>query len=67
MVLNKEVFDYIDGDLISFEKEPLEKLAKEEQLCCYKHSGFWQCMDTMRDKEYLEKEWATGNAKWKNW
>lgn len=67
MVLTKEVFDYIDGDSVSFEKEPLERLAKEGKLCCYKHNGFWQCMDTMRDKEFLENEWATGKAKWKIW
>lgn len=67
MVLEKGVFDYIDGDLISFEKEPLEKLAKAGELCCYKHKGFWQCMDTMRDREMLEKEWESGNARWKNW
>lgn len=67
MVLEPEVFDYIEGDATTFEKYPLEKLAKEDNLNCYKHYGFWQCMDTMRDKEKLEKLWADNTAPWKIW
>lgn len=67
MVLEPEVLDYIDGDNTSFEREPLERLAKEGQLEAYKHKGFWQCMDTMRDKELLEALWRSGRAPWKVW
>lgn len=67
MVLNPEVFDYIEGDETSFEKEPLEKLAKEGQLMAYKYHGFWKCMDTQRDKMQLEALWESGNAPWKVW
>ena len=67
MVLNPEVFDYIEGDSTSFEKEPLEKLAKGGQLMAYKYSGFWKCMDTLRDKMQLESLWESGNAPWKVW
>ena len=64
MVLEPEVLDYIDGDHIMFEREPLERLANEGQLDCYKHEGFWQCMDTLRDKEKLEKLIAENKAPW---
>ena len=67
MVLNPEMIDYIDGDSTIFEKEPLETVASEGQLKAYKHEGFWQCMDTMRDKELLEKLWASNKAPWKVW
>lgn len=67
MVLNPEVFDYIEGDETSFEKEPLEKLAKDGQLMAYKYHGFWKCMDTQRDKMQLEALWESGNAPWKVW
>lgn len=67
MVLNKEVFNFIDGDQTVFEKEPLEKLAKLGELMSYMHKGFWQCMDNMREKELLEKLYSTGNAPWKKW
>ena len=67
MVLEPEIFDYIDGDKTTFEREPLEKLSIDGKLSAYKHSGYWQCMDTMRDKEDLEKLWSSGNAKWKKW
>lgn len=67
MVLEPEVFDYIDGDSTVFEKEPLERLVAAGQLNAYKHNGFWQCMDTQREKEQLEKMWASGNAPWKIW
>jgi glucose-1-phosphate cytidylyltransferase len=67
MVINKKVIDLIDGDNSIFEREPLEKLVKSKQLQAYKHHGFWQCMDTLRDKEYLEKEISDGAAKWIIW
>lgn len=67
MVLEPEVFDYIDGDSTVFELEPLRRLAADCQLNAYKHNGFWQCMDTQREKETLEEMWATGNAPWKVW
>lgn len=67
MVLEPEVFQYIDGDEIYFEQQPLERLAKEGQLKAYKHDGFWAPMDTMRDKENLEKLWQSGEAPWKVW
>lgn len=67
MVLEPSVFDYIEGDEISFEKEPLEKLVTEGELMSYVHHGFWQCMDTMREKLYLERLWDEGVAPWKKW
>ena len=67
MVFNSAIFDYIDGDNTIFERAPLEKLAKDNQLMAYKHDGFWQCMDTQRDREKLEELWSTGNAPWKKW
>ena len=67
MVLNPEIFDYIDGDSTVFEREPLEKLAEEGQLMSYMHKGFWQCMDNIREKNQLEKLLETGNAPWKKW
>lgn len=66
-VLEPEIFDYIEGDSTQFEKEPLSNLAKDGQLMAYKHTGFWQCMDTIRDKKLLEKIWESGQAPWKNW
>ncbi len=66
-VCNKNVIDYIDGDTTIFEREPLENLAKEKSLFTYKHHGFWQCMDTMRDKEQLNRLWDTNKADWKTW
>lgn len=66
-VCQPEVLNYIDGDPTIFEREPLEKLAKEGQLKAFKHDGFWQCMDTLRDKNRLEEEWNTGKAPWKTW
>lgn len=65
-VCEPEVIDYIDGDLTIFEREPLERLAAECELMAYRHDGFWQCMDTVRDKQYLEECWA-GSPKWKVW
>ena len=66
-VCQPEVLNYINGDETIFEKEPLEKLAKEGQLQAFKHDGFWQCMDTLRDKNRLEDEWSTGKAPCKKW
>ena len=67
MVLEPDVLNYIKDDTIMFEREPLEQLANEGQLVNYKHHGFWQCMDTLRDKQKLEELWASGNAPWKVW
>lgn len=67
MVLQPEIFDYIDGDKTVFEKGPLEKLAKEGQLMSYMHKGFWQCMDNVREKEMLEKLLSSDKAPWKVW
>ena len=66
-MLEPEVFDYIEGDATKWEEYPLEKLAAEGQLSAYKHAGFWQAMDTLRDKRHLEDLWATGNPPWKSW
>ena len=67
MVLEPEVFDYIDGDDTVFEKGPMERLAADGQLMAYRHDGFWQCMDTKREKDRLEELWANGQAPWKKW
>ena len=67
MVLNPEIFDYIEGDKTVFEKEPLEKLAEEGQLMSYMHKGFWQCMDNVREKALLDKLLENGKAPWKKW
>lgn len=67
MILNPEIFEYIDGDDTVFEKEPLERLAEQGQLMSYMHTGFWQCMDNKREKDTLEKLIATGNAPWIKW
>jgi len=67
-VLEPKVFDFIpDGDSIVWEREPLEDLAREGKLCAYKHSGFWSCMDTLRDKLELERIWQSGKALWRVW
>lgn len=67
MVLNPEVFSYIESDDMPFEQKPMEKLADEKQLMSYMHRGYWQCMDTQREKEVLEKLWESGEAPWKKW
>lgn len=67
MVLEPAVFDYLDGDACVFEQEPLRRLAREGELMSYQHKGFWQCMDTMREKEVLEHMWDKGKAPWKCW
>ncbi|MBN2304345.1 MAG: glucose-1-phosphate cytidylyltransferase [Anaerolineae bacterium] len=66
-VCEPEVFDYIDGDMTQWEREPLEQLAADGQLMAYRHTSFWQCMDTLRDKVRLEELWQTGSAPWKIW
>ena len=66
-VLEPEIFDYIEGDKTQWEREPLERLARDGQLMAYKHTSFWQCMDTLRDKVKLEKYWETEAAPWKVW
>jgi glucose-1-phosphate cytidylyltransferase len=66
-VLEPGVFDYIDGDDTQWEREPLERLAKDGQLMAYRHTSFWQCMDTLRDKRLLEELWQSGNAPWRIW
>lgn len=67
MVLNPEIFDYLDGDSTIFEREPLEMLANKNELMSYMHKGFWQCMDTKREKDRLEKYLSKGTAPWKKW
>lgn len=67
MVLEPEVFSYIEGDQTYFEKEPLENMAQDGNLAAYRHEGFWKCMDTMRDKGMLDELWNKGNAPWKRW
>ncbi len=67
MVLEPEIFDYIDGDECVFERAPLESLARKGQLMSYIHTGFWQCMDNAREREKLEKLLAAGIAPWKRW
>ncbi|MED4585424.1 MULTISPECIES: glucose-1-phosphate cytidylyltransferase [Brevibacillus] len=64
-VMEPEVFNYIEGDRTTLEKEPLEALAKDGQLMAFKYPGFWQPMDTLRDKNYLEELWKSGKAEWK--
>ncbi|HXG23106.1 MAG TPA: glucose-1-phosphate cytidylyltransferase [Chthonomonadales bacterium] len=66
-VLSPKVVDFIQGDETAWEGEPLERLAREKELSAYFHRGFWQPMDTMRDKNHLERLWATGRAPWKVW
>jgi len=66
-VLSPRVIDYIDDDSTTWERSPLEKLASEGQLSAYKHEGFWQPMDTLRDKVMLEELWASGKTPWKVW
>ena len=67
MVLNPEIFKYIEGDKTVLEKEPLEAIAALGELKAFHHDGFWQCMDTQRDKAMLEEFWESGKAPWKKW
>ncbi len=67
-VFNKQIFNYLSSkENCIFEKRPLEKLAEDGQLMVYKHRGFWQCMDTLRDVNFLNQLWGSGNAPWKIW
>jgi glucose-1-phosphate cytidylyltransferase len=66
-VLEPGVFEYIDGDDTQWEREPMERLAADGQLMAFRHTSFWQCMDTLRDKRLLEELWQRGNAPWKIW
>jgi len=66
-VLNKKIFKYLEKKNLIWEKEPLEKIAKNKQLSAFKFSGFWHAMDTLRDKNYLDNLWASNNAPWKSW
>lgn len=67
MVFEPEVLELIEGDNTAFEREPLEILTARNQLKAFRHDGFWQCMDTQRDKNKLEQLWASGNAPWRKW
>lgn len=67
MILDPKVLDYIEGDSTIFERDPLEKLVADGQLMAFRHRGFWQCMDTLRDKERLEGLWNSKKAPWKRW
>lgn len=67
MVLEPQVFDFLEGDSTVFEKQPLQKLAESGQLMSYEHRGYWQCMDTKREMDMLEKLWQSGKAPWKCW
>jgi glucose-1-phosphate cytidylyltransferase len=67
-IFEPEVFTYLhEGDSTVLEKKPLENLAKKNKLTAFRHKGFWHSMDTLRDKNHLEKLWSTNNAPWKNW
>jgi len=65
--LEPGVFDYVEGDDTQWEREPLERLAREGQLQAFRHTSFWQCMDTLYEKKQLEELWKQGNAPWKTW
>ena len=66
-VLEPKVFDFIDNDSTVWEKEPMNKLVENDQIGAYKHTGFYQPMDTISEKNYLSKLWKSGNAPWKVW
>jgi glucose-1-phosphate cytidylyltransferase len=66
-VLSPKVIDYVDGEQTSWEREPLERLAAEKQLCAFRHEGFWQPVDTLRDKQRLEELWASNHQPWRVW
>ena len=67
MVMNPEIFDRIEGDETVFEQEPLTGLVRDGELTAFTHHGFWQCMDTVREKLRLEQLWSSGKAPWKLW
>ena len=66
-VLSPKVLDYIDGDESIWERHPIERLARDGQLMGYRHDGFWSCMDTLKEKNYLEEMWNSGRAPWRIW
>lgn len=66
-VCEPAVFDYIEGDATTWEREPMEQIAYKGEMVTYKHEGFWKPMDTLRDKHELEADWVSGKAKWKTW
>jgi glucose-1-phosphate cytidylyltransferase len=66
-VFEPEIFDYLEDDQTTLEGEPLEHLAEDGELMAYRHPGFWQCMDTLRDKQRLEALWDGGTAPWRVW
>ena len=66
-ILNPKVIDYIDGDETIWERDPVERLAMDGQLMGYRHYGFWSCMDTLKEKNFLEELWGSGKAPWKIW
>ena len=65
MVCEPEVFDYLEDDTTVFEKQPMQTIAENGDMAAYKHHGYWQCMDTLREKQILEELWQKGNAPWK--
>jgi len=67
MIFQPEIFNYLEGDKTILEQEPMRRLAAEGQLTGFRHDGFWQCMDTQREKQKLEELWESGNAPWKRW
>jgi glucose-1-phosphate cytidylyltransferase len=67
LVLEPKVLEYIEGDDTIWEVEPVQRLAREGQLSAFVHRGFWQPMDTLREKNYLEQLWSSGHAPWKVW
>lgn len=67
MIFNPEIFDYLVDDRTILEQEPMRKLAEDGELMGYRHEGFWQCMDTQREKQRLETLWTSGEAPWKRW
>jgi glucose-1-phosphate cytidylyltransferase len=66
-IMKPDILEYINGDDTPLEEEPMLNLTKKKEISAYKHEGFWQCMDTLKDKNYLEKLWSGGEAPWKNW
>ncbi|MFO7606133.1 MAG: glucose-1-phosphate cytidylyltransferase, partial [Desulfurivibrionaceae bacterium] len=66
-VISPKVIDYIENDATSWEQKPMETLAQQGEISAYQHDGFWQPMDTLRDKRHLEELWASGKAPWKMW
>lgn len=67
MVFEPEIFDYIDNDITPLEKAPMSRLVEKRQLVGYVHTGYWQCMDTIREKQIIQDLWDTGKAPWKKW